>query len=382
MVVGLDVHKKKTVGFVATGSIERGEWFECATTKTGLEGIVSLLVGQKVLVETSTSGKAVARCLRAHGLDVDLVQPDILTATMRKAKSDKLDARDLARVGLIGGYSTCYIPTSEEEALRSLTRHMQTLTEKATRLKNEIRSIPQRNLLPEPVGGFRSQKGQRAWLRLELPVYEKKALESKLSALEHAQKGIDDAMLELCELVRDNKSVERLMTTRGVDVYTASVIVAECGDMTRFPTAKKVASYTGLTPRLSQSGESSRGGRITRRGPSQLRQVLVEAAHRVVIKPGRLRNKYARLKTRIGGKRALVAIARTLVTIFWSMLVNNTDHNEKEADLSIAKIWRTKKVADLYKTGQDDAARKLLNTNDIRRAYLSWAAGRSKIVPS
>lgn len=382
MVVGLDVHKKKTVGFVATGTIERGEWFECATTKEGLEGILPMLAGHKVLVEASTSGKAVVRLLRQHGADVDLVQPDVLTSMMRKAKSDKIDARDLTRVGLIGGYSTCYIPTSEEEALRSVTRHMQTLTEKATRLKNEIRSIPQRNLVPEPVGGFRSQKGQRAWLRLELPPFEKKALTSKLAALEHAEAAIDDAMLELCELVHDNENVKLLMTTRGVDVYTASVVVAECGEMTRFATAKKVASYTGLTPRLNQSGETSRGGRITRRGPSQLRQVLVEAAHRVVIKPGRLRNKYARLKTRIGGKRALVAIARTLVTMFWSMLVNRTPFEGKEDDLSAAKIWRCSTVAQLHKSGQDETARKLLNTNDVRRAHTSWAAGRSKLVPS
>lgn len=141
MVVGLDVHKKKTVGFVATGTIERGEWFECATTKEGLEGILPMLAGHKVLVEASTSGKAVVRLLRQHGADVDLVQPDVLTSMMRKTKSDKIDARDLTRVGLIGGYSTCYIPTSEEEALRSVTRHMQTLTEKATRLKNEIHPL-------------------------------------------------------------------------------------------------------------------------------------------------------------------------------------------------------------------------------------------------
>lgn len=189
-------------------------------------------------------------------------------------------------------------------------------------------------------------------------------------------------MIDLCELVQDNKSVQRLMTTRGVDVYTASVIVAECGDMTRFPTAKKVASYTGLTPRLSQSGESSRGGRITRRGPAQLRQVLVEAAHRVVIKPGRLRNKYARLKTRIGGKRALVAIARTLVTAFWSMLVNQTNFDGTEDDRTAAKVWRCHTVAKLHQAGHDEAARKLLNTNDVRRAHARWAAGRSKLVPS
>ena len=102
----------------------------------------------------------------------------------------------------------------------------------------------------------------------------------------------------------------------GIGPFIAGLLVAEIGDIRRFPTAKHLASYTGLVPSLYASGEHRWSGPITKQGSSVLRWALVQAAHRAALSP-RFQDYYLRQRARHGAGKATVALARKLATIVY-----------------------------------------------------------------
>jgi transposase len=106
----------------------------------------------------------------------------------------------------------------------------------------------------------------------------------------------------------------------------AYTIAAEIGDIDRFPSPPKLAGYTGLCPRVYQSGASDRRGPLAKQGPRYLRWALVEAATHACTHPA-YRDRYQRTKTRLGKQRgakvAQVDLARRLAEAIWHMLTRN-----------------------------------------------------------
>ena len=111
-----------------------------------------------------------------------------------------------------------------------------------------------------------------------------------------------------------------LLTVPGINIYSAAAIMSEIDDIRRFSNREKLASYAGLVPRQSQSGSRDQRGHISKHGPSMLRFILVNAAHMVIKYSKRMKTKYLRLVRRLGKSRAVVAIARILAKVIWTML--------------------------------------------------------------
>ena len=112
----------------------------------------------------------------------------------------------------------------------------------------------------------------------------------------------------------------------GIGWVLAYTIAAELGDIGRFPTPRKLAGYTGLCPRVYQSGESDRRDPLAKQGPRYLRWALVEAATHASRHP-LYRHRYQRTKQRLGKQRgakvAQVDLARRLAEAIWHMLTHN-----------------------------------------------------------
>ena len=106
-----------------------------------------------------------------------------------------------------------------------------------------------------------------------------------------------------------------LTQIRGVGRYTAMLIIAEIGDIHRFPTARHLCSWAGLAPSVRSSDGKARLGHITRQGSPALRWALVEAAQKITTGSGPLREKFERVAKRRGRKIAKVAIAREILTL-------------------------------------------------------------------
>ena len=126
----------------------------------------------------------------------------------------------------------------------------------------------------------------------------------------------------------DDPRVRRLETIPGIGILTAIGIVVELGDMDRFPSAKHLASYIGLTPRVKASGGRVRTGHITKEGNRLLRWMFVTSATQALRYPGPLRAWYLRVRQRKGKKIARVGLARKLTEIVYHVWRDKIDYQE------------------------------------------------------
>jgi transposase len=137
---------------------------------------------------------------------------------------------------------------------------------------------------------------------------------------------IDEIERELRVLGADDHYVPLLTTVPGIAWVLGYTIAAEIGDIDRFASPKKLAGYSGLCPRVYQSGSSDRRGPITKTGPKYLRWALIEATSHACRHPA-YKERYDRTKTRLGRQRgpkvAQIDLARRLSEAIWYMLTRN-----------------------------------------------------------
>lgn len=368
MHVGLDAHKKTTTAFVVREDGKREGPFTLKTTRDGLERLAKKIGTGRMYVEASTTGKAVVRTLRELNVDAVLVNPDALLIALKRTKTDNSDAEHIAMAARMGAIKECYLPTEYEESLRCLTRRRSDIVGRLTALKKNAYAVLARNLVEPPTATLKTETSRRRWERAEgLPASERTILSGIMRETSFLQDELDAITLQIAQATSKDEDVRRLLTIPGVSIVTAAIFRAEYGEMSRFPSGKHAASYAGITPRNWQSGETQTSGSITRKGSPYLRAALVEAAHSVLRFPGEIKKKYAKHAKRLGGKKAIVAAGRRLATVVWAMLTKKRDYNAARTSLTDSKIWKHQTVALLLDTSQDEDARKLLNTHDIRK---------------
>ena len=135
-----------------------------------------------------------------------------------------------------------------------------------------------------------------------------------------------DLLRELSETALYKERVKILMTIPGIGMIAAMELLLELQDITRFQRADQLAAYVGLTPSQYSSADKVRMGRITCVGKNSLRAMLIQASWTLIRKDGVMREKYDRLKSRSGGKRAIVAVARTLLIRVRRLLLDNNPY--------------------------------------------------------
>ena len=159
-------------------------------------------------------------------------------------------------------------------------------------------------------------------------------IEASLRLIDELEHEIGDCEAELRTLGADHCYVPLLRTVPGIGWVLAYTIAAEIGDMNRFPTPRKLAGYSGLCPRVYQSGERDLRGPLSKQGPRYLRWALVEAATHACTHP-HYRERYQQTKTRIGKQRgakvAQIDLARRLAEAIWHMLTRKQSFAPKGA---------------------------------------------------
>lgn len=301
-----------------------------------------------VVLETGTYGKPLAHACRRARVRVVLAE---VREVRRRAgpdkKTDRVDAYELAHQYRLGTIKEAYLPTPQEEDLRCVVRHRIDLAHKTSKVKCQVHAQLDRNGVTP---GFASEAlfsrhGLHHLATVQLPATERFVLDYHLRELELLTQETRTVDAHLASVVKDDPRVQRLMTIRGVDFYAAAVIVAEAGDAKRFPTKKHLASYAGLVPREDQSGEHHYRGRITKKGPGNLRWILIACATAAIKAEGRFKRLYRRVSRRSGKNRAKVAVAHKLITIVWALLTRDEDYQEKEEDLVYRKLGRMRLIA-------------------------------------
>ncbi len=327
--VGMDMHKKFSV---VTAVNEGGEEVISGKRLNHDNGDVDEFFSEhredtQVVLEAGSNWYWMCDLLDELGIPNRLCHPLKTKAiASAKIKTDKLDSRILANLDRMDFVPESYITDIKTRHSRELLRYRSALVKIQTGIKNRIQAILAKNNIPNPYTDLFGKAGTKYLSELKpAPVY-RQALDGYTRQLDALSTEIARAEKSIAKTIESTPETGLLETIPGVGPVRALTIASEIGDVGRFHSAKHLASYAGLVPSTSQSGESTRHGKITRQGSRWLRWSLVEASIHVVGKPGPLRDFYLRLAKRKGNKAARVAVARKLATYIYHMLNEGKDY--------------------------------------------------------
>ncbi len=333
---GLDLARSSLMVTLLDESGERVDYFSVCPDGAGLGGLVDRVGGSvsvRGVVESMNGARFVYDFLTDAGWM--MVMADALQVKRiapLAAKTDRIDSGVLAELSRLDLVPGVWIPSMEVRQARERARFRILLVHERTALKNRIHSTLIAHGRPCPVSDLFGRQGRRllAGLGLESPWSETVA--TCLELIDDYDAKIGNAETELRRLGVSHPSVPLLKTIPGVGDILGYTIAAEIGDITRFASAKHLVGYTGLCPRVYQSGTKDRRGPLARNGPKYLRWALIEAAvHSARYQPYSTR--YQKTRKRFGPNRgtqiARVEVARHLAEAIWWMLTRGEEFNPR-----------------------------------------------------
>ncbi len=254
-------------------------------------------------------------------------------------KSDHLDAQGMNRLQRNGTLPTVWIPPGPLRELRELTRTRVVLVAQRTRWKNRITATLAKWGLPPSEYSDAYGKKARAELagRMErLPEQTRWATRQMLAQLDALEAQVGEFEKRLEELVEVTPEMQRLKTLPGVGVILAATIALEIGDIARFLSAERLASYAGTTPRVHASGDRVRYGRTRPDVNRYLKWAFAEAGNSVAVNHRRSPERhvsalYARLRQRKGHAKAVGAVARHLAEAAFHVLSRQQGYRDPAA---------------------------------------------------
>ena len=258
--IGLDVH----LDFCEIAICEGGRVRSAGRVVTSPEGLQilanSLGPDDQVALEATGNALAIARLLEPHVARVVVAATKELRAiTEAKVKTDRHDARTLARLLAAGLLHGCWLPDEVTRALRRRLARRAQLVRQRTRAKNEVHAVLLRNLKGRPPMTDAFGKRGRAWLtELELPGDERQTVDGCLRQIDFVDTEIAILERAIADHALGSADIKRLMTVPGVSLITAATFIAAVGDIRRFGDPRKLVGYLGLDPKVRQSGSRRR----------------------------------------------------------------------------------------------------------------------------
>jgi transposase len=336
--IGLDVHRD----FCEVAICEAGVVRSAGRIKTSPDALElfgrSLGPEDRVALEVTGGAWEIARILEGHVRRVVVVSPDDTGIRQARAKTDRLDARTLARLLWARKLDAVWMPDERCRVMRRRLARRKQLVRSRSRAKNEIHAVPMHRLKGKPpMSDLFGVKGRKWLAELELPVEEAETIGSAMRHIELLDAEIAAVERLIAREALRSADAQRLLTVPGRDLR--GDVLAAIGDIRRFRGSQQLVAYLGLDPKIRQSGsEPARGGRISKRGSASARWALVEAAWSVVGQPGPLHAFYERIRGRRGHGKAIVASARKLATLFWCLLARGEDYAHQQPSPTAKKL--------------------------------------------
>ena len=344
--VGIDLGKRTyEIKFIASnGSVTGTNGKTCPSGRKEL--YKKLLSTDRIAIEVCSLGMVMAKeIIQQVGAEVVLLNPSQIALIYRSVKkNDKEDALKLAR--LVQKFTNeelpkIELPTEHEENLRQILTELRQLKNDRTKEINRVHAIfVECGITEIKKSNLATHENRIECIKILKGIFLSQA-ERSLKKLEL----IEDQILEVEELldkeIDGDKNIATLITVPGVGKQLASSFVAFLEDGSRYPNVSSIGAATGLVPRLDMSSTSLRLGHITKSGNSNLRSLLILAAwsHVRAKNGGALKDKYLYM-TKVQSKSkkiAIVAIARKLAELMYSLLKNNTKY-EKRAPVPVEKL--------------------------------------------
>jgi transposase len=356
--IGLDVHSKQTSYVIQSQDGATVGEGSISTTREGFEKLrdqFRIPPGTLAGLESGTVAFYAARLLARLGLKPLVIDAREVRAKARRPtqKCDRRDAVEICHGVRTGMYqSIVHVPPEEVLLLRetlSRRRHfVRLVTAEVNAAKRILRSAGLRDLATV------SLKTESGWKKL-LKVLDDEANVAKFVLIHFqvwqrtkalvAELEVEMARLEKQELFAE--ASRRLQTIPGVGQIVALTAVAVLSDVTRFSSAKHVASYAGIVPSTFHSGDREASGHITKRGSAELRAMLCEAAHHAAHRSHPLNPFFTELIVRRGYTMAITAVAHRLLRIIYAMLRDKTDFEVAKVPVELGPFTKSRVV--LYK---------------------------------
>jgi transposase len=357
--LGLDVHKDSTtIAIAEPGSKGEIRLFGTITSDLGrLEHALGRIrkahsdAQLEVAYEAGPCGFGIARRLKQLGVPCLVAAPSLIPKKPGSPfKTDKRDARSIARLLRAGDLTPVYVPEPTDEAIRDLCRARTDAVDDQRRCRLRLKAFLLRHGYRYQGKANWSQPHMRYLRELVLPHPAMKAiLEEYLQGIDAAHervKRIEASMLTLLDTWRLKPAVQALMAFRGFQLVAATVTVSELGDIHRFAHPRQLMTYLGLVPTEDSSGPHQRLGKISRCGNGHQRWLLTECAEHYLTPPkvskelsrrqegqpaevralswkaqNRLHLRFNRLLARrLPRNKAKIAVARELCGFVWALL--------------------------------------------------------------
>jgi transposase len=338
--IGLDVHLE----FCEVAIAEKGEVRSAGRIATKPEEIEffarSLGARDRLALEVTGNAWEIKRLIEPHVAEVLVVSPNDTGIRQARAKTDRLDARTLARLCASVELDAVWMPDRATQVMRRRVQRRSQLVWGRSKAKNQIHATLMRCLVGRPPFSDLFGKRGRRWLsELVLPEEERESVDSALRQVEFLDSEIEAVERLIAAAALEWPEIKRLMTVPGVNVIVAATFMAAVGDIRRFESPRKLVGYLGLDPRVKQSGTApATHGRISKQGSSPARHALVEAGWSVVRQPGPIHAFYQRIRVRRGHQVAIAAAARKLACLFWCLLTRGEDYAYGQPSLTQKKL--------------------------------------------
>ena len=277
--VAVDLHRN-TLFVVMTDPEGQELWHRrFPTTLVGETALLEQLEpGDRVVMEATNGAFRLAHRLESRGAQVIVADPQHARLLgLRGKKTDYRDCRALLEHLRSGTLIEVWRPDAATREIRQLTRERQAYNQAIVALKNRIRALLWDEGIETP-DRLWTREG-RTWLA-EQPLAPplRRLLDRELAALAALLVVKEAQEAELAGRATERSEAQRLLQLAGFGPAAAVMFLGQVGRVDRFPSAKQIVSYSGLDPRVHQSGDKCRTGSISKSGRTPLRWIMIEVA--------------------------------------------------------------------------------------------------------
>jgi len=355
--IGVDLHKTQFTICMLSEDRKIIEFGEYPTRDAGYEAFirkVNFLIknGYEVSAAVESTGNTRYFINRIAGAGVlvkvvNTLKFKVVTESVKK--TDRHDARTLAEFLEKDMLPESQLCSQESEDIRRVLKSRAVLVKAVVSLKNQVHALLLSYGIETKRGQLQSKKERQ---RILSGLEDHKSFGSAAKAVKPLLDTIDQVYAEvkklekvLAELIKEDEDVELLKTIPGVGSITASIIRAFTDDIQRFDSAKKYAAHAGLVPWVQNSNQTIHQGKITKRGPVELRTAFVQVVMGMIraqkkTQAYRLIRKYRDMKQHKGSGKSIIAMARKMSTVIYTMLKNREPFDE----LKMASVTEYKEI--------------------------------------
>lgn len=335
--VGVDLHKTQFTACVLIDDQEVGITAKYDTGREGYESFISrmqILAAEygrdiSIAVESTANARYFREVMEDNGFFVSVVNTlRFKVVNLSTKKTDKNDARTLAEFLSRDMIPQSHLCSVRSEGLRRVLKSRSLMVQDAVALKNQAHAVLLAYGHITKTAQFQTRK-ERSMIAATLPEQQARVvipIFETLDAVENQRRSLEK---HLKTITSEDRTVRLLMTIPGIGVVNACTICAYIDDISRFESYKHFSAYCGLVPWVQTSNESVYYGRITKRGPQELRTAIVQCVVAMVrmentTKGMAMIRQYHELKDQKSSGKAIIATARKLTRIIYVMLKTQT----------------------------------------------------------